>query len=301
MKKRCICGQSETFPLCDGRHGAQGWGCSPTEHTHTERVIMGSAHYLSLVEYLGHKHSLPTLHQQPQLRSCDELIIIHDGHQLEALTHQAQSISHQARRVISIGAPLPRSLASSDMPCHSFEVTLDEVAQLKDLHATVQSLLNAPPPQQRLSSVNVFISHAVRDEGLLMPSVQKLRAHYGLSIFVCSDSITLGEDWYTQIERNLRESDLVIALGSRHAYQSTFCAFEMGIARALDLPIYPVLLDDAPPPTYLQHLNAVSVERILNASPWLSRGDGLTQGIFMCLQSFNAQGADESVEERERC
>ena len=255
---------------------------------------MSSPTYLSLAEYLDHEYDLIALHQHPQVTSCDELIIIHDGHHIAELTSHLDKIVHRERRIINLGCPLPQSLSSQTVPYCSFEISLDEVNRLQTLHKTVKSLLNAPPPTPHLLHPRIFISHAVHDEALLIPSIRQLRTHYQLQVFICADSITLGDDWYTIIERNLRQSDFVIAACSDHFTQSTFCAFEMGMARALELPIYPMLLDHNPPPHYLQHLNAVNVTRLMNTYQWLSRQDALLQAIFSCLQSFNMRSQLES-------
>ena len=105
-------------------------------------------------------------------------------------------------------------------------------------------------------------------------------------IFVCADSITLGDHWYSSIEEALCKSDLMIAICSQGFNQSTFCGFEIGMARALKKKIYPILLDESSFPSYLQHLNAVSINRLINTYPWLSPQDALLQAFFLCLDTF---------------
>ena len=122
-----------------------------------------------------------------------------------------------------------------------------------------------------------------------MPCIHTLRTHYNLDLFVCADSIILGDNWYSLIEQNLRESDFMIAICSQSFSQSTFCGFEIGMARALKHKIYPILLDHSPPPAYVQHLNAVSVSRLMSTYPWFSRQDALLQAFFSCLQTYETQ------------
>jgi hypothetical protein len=289
MKKRCICGQADTFPLCDGQHGTKNWKCAPTQVTHHTRVIIGSHSCLSLVEYLAHKHKAMAAHQHSQITSCEELIIIHDGHQLDEVIPYFSQIQHQKRRIINLGCPPPYVLYEAQIDCYSFNIALESTLSLNQLHAVVTPFLHAPAPLGTTQKYRIFISHAVHDEVQLMPCIHTLRTHYDLEIFVCADSITLGDNWYRLIEQNLRESDFMIAICSQSFNQSAFCGFEIGMARALKHNIYPILLDSCTPPAYVQHLNAVSVNRLINTYPWFSQQDALLQACFSCLQTYEAQ------------
>ena len=77
---------------------------------------MSSPTYLSLAEYLDHEYDLIALHQHPQVTSCDELIIIHDGHHIAELTSHLDKIVHRERRIINLGCPLPQQFIFSDCP-----------------------------------------------------------------------------------------------------------------------------------------------------------------------------------------
>ena len=99
MNKRCICGQSQKFPLCDGQHGTLDWVCSVPQDTHHRAMMIGSQSLGSLVEYLCHSHSFVNGHEQQEIQSCTELIVLYDGSGLEAILIDLHHTKHQQRRV----------------------------------------------------------------------------------------------------------------------------------------------------------------------------------------------------------
>ena len=288
MKKRCICGQSQVFPLCDESHNTANWTCSQSSSSHYETLIIGSNSLRSLVEYLVHHHNYVNGHQLTSSLTCDELIIIYDGSSLNQLLALLNRYPHQRRRVLSIGCPPPFTFNSNHIKVGLYTITSDESRSLKDLHTILRSFLTLPltyVSSSHLPAQRIFVSHAVQDEELIIPVIDLLRVHYGLTFFLCADSIPIGSTWYEDIEFNLIQSDLVLVLCSSSFNQSTFCGFEMGMARALKRPIYPILLDDSGPPSYIQHLNAIDLKRIKIASPWLSNSDALLHAFFLSFIS----------------
>ena len=295
MKKRCICGASTQFPICDGQHGGSTWSCSELQNDHHERIIISTPALYSLVEFLSHKYQMIAAHQNDHLKSCEELIIVTDGHSIDCILPVIQNIQHQKRRIIHLNCPLPKILLNDAVELIIFHVPEQKTKELKDLHAIVKSFINAPPiPSDRQEVIHVFMSHTIGDEIHLMPIVQRLRLHYGVHVFLCADSIMSGSDWYQSIEHALVHSDFVLAMCSEKFHTSTFCAFEIGMARALQKKIYPILLDQSMPPSYLQHLNAMSVHRVLASQPWLSYQDALLQVCFMSLQAFQSDSTKYS-------
>ena len=61
MDRRCVCGRSTSFPICDGSHTEKGWSCVPEKVQARDTVILSASHYLSLAEKwsyrLGATHS----------------------------------------------------------------------------------------------------------------------------------------------------------------------------------------------------------------------------------------------------
>lgn len=280
IKKRCICGSSSKFPICDGKHGSQNWRCSPDELYFHPRIIISSPHYLSLAESLAHKHNLLAFHLKTDVSHCEELIILHDSDDLQPLATYAQKIHHTRRRVISIDCPSPDVL-NGDPPAIRISIESMPFKQFIDaasnaINQTVSSDFNIPK--------RLFVSHAVKDEARIMPVINRLREHYRCTVFLCADTIPAGANWQIKIEDELRDSDVVLVMCSKNLNQSTFCAYEVGLAKGMRIPIRPILLDEIPPPIFLQHLNAPSVSRINKTRPWLNESDAIASAVFMTLE-----------------
>lgn len=103
MQRRCICGRSARFPICDGAHVGQGWQCEP-EPTLARRCFVAGPHLHSLAERLAHAHDGVAAHKGPAGR-CVELVALSDGTDLDVLPRLAAAWQAQSRRVISVEAP----------------------------------------------------------------------------------------------------------------------------------------------------------------------------------------------------
>lgn len=83
----------------------------------------------------------------------------------------------------------------------------------------------------------VFLSHAVQYEVIILKTVAYMRSYLGMEVFVCADSIEYGQNWHSEIEGKLKEAELLLFLVSQSSVQSSFCAYEIGYARALGIPV----------------------------------------------------------------
>lgn len=282
IQKRCICGKSSQFPICDGQHGTLGWRCTPSTPQFHPKVIVSSPHYVSLAEELAFRHGFVSHHSHPEILQCEELIIIHDNDELSALMRQLKYITHHKRRIIGIDCPPSPSLI--EMPTDlTFHV---QSMPLKSFLSAIDEALNAAQSITQSLPEQIFISHAVADEPFILPAIERLRRQFHTNIFLCADTIPAGQQWHDHIEAALRRSQVLIALCSESFNQSPYCAYEIGFAAALGTPIRPILLYDQGPPAYLQQLNAPSIPRIQRNSPWLSVTDALSAAFFLALQDI---------------
>ena len=60
-------------------------------------------------------------------------------------------------------------------------------------------------------------------------------------------------------------------------FRSTFCGFEVGMARALNKNIRMVSIDGAIPPSYAQDIQMLSVPRYMNTHAWLDFEEALLE------------------------
>lgn len=82
----------------------------------------------------------------------------------------------------------------------------------------------------RMQLASGFMSHAVADEGLIVPVVERLRDLYGAQLFLCGDSIPTGSNWQHSIMEGLRGADVFVLLLSAAVKRSHFCSYEVGYA-----------------------------------------------------------------------
>ena len=166
-------------------------------------------------------------------------------------------------------------------PAHSCVTVKDDnpTALWTNVVAAVRADATAVPLQPGLRP-RVFVSHAVADEGRLFPVLTTLREQYGLELFVCADSIPAGEAWQEEIRRQVSQCDLFLLVSSDAVMHSTYCAFEVGMATALDKRIGVVCLEDEVTPAYLTHLQGLSIPRLLIRKPWLLPNEALLDALL---------------------
>src|ERR671910_9907 len=92
---------------------------------------------------------------------------------------------------------------------------------------------------------SVFVSHSSRDRAVTEWVLEKLRAAGFTSLFVDFDpeqGIPAGRNWERELYAKLRKSDAVIFLASEASVASSWCLLEVGLARSLGRPVFPVRL-----------------------------------------------------------
>lgn len=283
LAKLCICGRSSRYPLCDNSHVDEGWSCSESP-TMATVGFSTSNRYLNLAQKLAsHYHGTVCLAADPAL-SLHRLVTIVDGTDLELPAQLHRQIEAKERIVFTLGVP-PRLLSgffpgshlvdlSDTDPAHAFQAVAAVLD--RDIGSEVSS---EEPPILR----SAFVSHAVRDEALLIPVKEYLEEFFGADLFLCADSISPGSSWQDRIVAALRAKDLFVQLVSRSSLESQFCSFEAGMASALEKPIRTISLDGSRPPLFLQHLHVVDLNRLKQRKPWLETRDLLSDALLQIL------------------
>jgi len=279
--KRCICGKSATLPLCDGAHSTEGWVCSVENERHIPLAVIASGSLQNLADRLAHQLGGASLRGSAQSLDCGRLIVITDGQDVAALQRSLSGILASQRTVISVGIQaglIKQAFAGFDVVAIEdgpSAVLWREVLAAVD-QAPTHSEIQAPP--------RVFLSHAVADEGRLFGVVESLRRDFGVSVFVCADSIRSGSRWQEEIRRELEDCDALIFVSSTQANASVFCAFETGYAAALGKPLHIIGLDGEGPPAHLRDVQAIDLPRLTARKPWLAGDEALLEAFLTVLQ-----------------
>jgi hypothetical protein len=280
--RRCICGRSQTLPLCDGSHRTDDWACAPTAVAVQPRLFVAAPHNANIAERLAHARQGAALHRLSGAVIAEEVVVITDGADLDLLTTALGRVTGPRggaarQRVVLLGGDpaLLRGVfagsAIESVPDEGHPVLLwRHLQQLLDTAPVAPS--TSPPPR-------LFLSHASADEALLEPAVALLR-RLGVSVFVCGDSIPGGDRWWDTILASLHACDRFVLVLSEAARQSTWCAFEVGAAVAVDKPIRLISLDGQPPPSFVSHLQMFDIPRALRHRPWLSQADALIEALL---------------------
>ena len=112
-----------------------------------------------------------------------------------------------------------------------------------------------------------------------------LRRYAGAELFLCGDSIPTGAPWREAIEGALHASECLVFVGSHASFGSTYCAFEVGMATSMSLPVRALRVDDAPLPAWMAHLQVIDIPRQRQMRPWLTSEEALEDAVLTCLES----------------
>ena len=100
--------------------------------------------------------------------------------------------------------------------------------------------------QQRGGAMaSVFVSHSSRDRAVTERVVERLRAAGFAALFVDFDpeqGIPAGRNWERELYAQLRRTDAVVFLASEASVASSWCFAEVGLARSLGRPVFPLRL-----------------------------------------------------------
>lgn len=284
-KKRCVCGRSSAYPLCDGSHQDEGWVCGAPADDWAELGFVASHSLTNLAERLAHRLGGLALHRLDGSLRCERLFILTDGQDVAALRRQIERAEANRHVVIAVECdPEVMRWAFEEADCVG--VAAEDTAQLwaeaERVVTSSEETKTEGPPSAR---PQVFMSHAVADEARLLPLIEGLRRNFGLDIFVCADSIRYGDAWKETITTELGRSDVFLFVNSEAARVSTFCAFETGLAVALERPVALLNLDGAALPLFLQEIQASDVVRLQASRPWLSSNDAILEAILGLLRN----------------
>lgn len=284
MKKRCVCGRSKVFPLCDGTHqtalaGSDGWHCGEAAAALVDRCYVAGPSLENLAERLAADGASVAYHRAPGPTSARELVVLTDGTDLDGLRAHVATV--RASRKLVLGVGIAAGLLEA-----VFEGFVVRSVASDDLHlyrAVKGALASGDTAEPTRSLERAFLSHAVADEPSIAPALAYLRRQFRADLFMCADSIIGGEDWRRAIVKELEARPLFIALVSRAFRASTFCAFEVGYAVAKGKRVLAVSLDGEVPPAYMQHLHMIDLLRRRATRPWLDDASLLVDALLEAL------------------
>jgi WD40 repeat protein len=118
---------------------------------------------------------------------------------------------------------------------------------------------------------SVFVSHSSRDRSATEGVVARLRAAGFAALFVDFDpeqGVPAGRDWERELYAQLRRTDAVVFLASEASVASSWCLLEVGLARSLGRPVFPLRLQ---PEVALPLLTDVQWTDLTNVESGLDR------------------------------
>src|SRR3954451_24530590 len=92
---------------------------------------------------------------------------------------------------------------------------------------------------------SVFVSHSSRDRAVTERVVERLRAAGFAALFVDFDpehGIPAGRNWERGLYGQLRRADAGVFLASAASGAPRWCSIEIGLARSLGRPVFPLRL-----------------------------------------------------------
>ena len=289
--RRCVCGRSARFPVCDGTHTSETWSCAAPV-PEAVLAVVSSPSLSTLAEKLAVSLGGVFVRPADPAPRVEELVIITDASDLGLVRALAGRITALRRRVIAVGV-CPDLLAHAFPNAVLVNIPDGPAPALWTQLRAVASGTAAPAPLPARPR-RWFVSHAVADEARLLPHITAMRDLLGLPVFVCLDSIHAGTDWSARIRVGLEHADALLFVLSESSARSTFCAWELGWAEARGLPVRVVRVDSTPPPAPIQHVQLVDAPRIAQARPWLDDEAALWSAILAALAP-RARATDDSA------
>jgi hypothetical protein len=131
---------------------------------------------------------------------------------------------------------------------------------------------------------SLFVSHSSVDRDEAKRVAERLRAEGFAALFLDfdpADGIPAGRDWERELYAQLRKTDGVVFLASAASVASQWCFTEVGLARSLGKPVFPL------------RLNAGVALALLDDVQWVDLGEG-EPGFARLLVGLRAAGLDAS-------
>lgn len=275
-RKRCVCGRSATLPLCDGTHRSEGWSCA-TEVSPAPYAVLSSESLRSLGERLAHRLESTVVSPSVGPIEAKQLVVLFDGTDAAALRESLEYVRAEVRMVICVSVSAEVAFWALGIA----DIRRVEEGELGLFRGVESAVMGARACHEVFGPVpKVFLSHAVADEGILVDVVRSLRLDFGLEVFSCGDSIDAGTRWQPEIERHIRACDRFVLICSKSSRTSVYCAFEVGLASALDKPIRLVSIDGQSPFLPVAQMQCVDVPRQMTRKPWLTRSEAILEAIL---------------------
>ncbi|MEM7343280.1 MAG: toll/interleukin-1 receptor domain-containing protein [Chloroflexota bacterium] len=213
--------------------------------------------------------------------TVDTLVTIVDGTDLAIPLASQNKVQAQRRLLVTLGVEggLLQPLFATHQIIDLGDATIFEAFK------QIRLYLDEDEPQPILTSSNIslqsaFISHAVKDEPLILPVADYVRTYFKADLFLCADSIPPGVNWHDKILNALHTQHTFVFLLSEATLASHFCSFEIGFAYALEKPMVLLSLDGSRPPAFIQHIQAIDLPRIEQQKPWLDQTDILLEALL---------------------
>jgi len=256
--------------------------CTAAQDDVNALAFVADPHLRNLADRLAHRFGGVSLHASTGTVRAHRLVVLTAGLGVDYIRAARTRVETNDSLVIGVG--IPEGLVNWALPESNYVNVPSEPATAlwPTVVAAVEGVSSTLTSQTRPS---IFLSHSVADENLIFPPISTLRDHYGLTIFVCADSIKPGSRWQDEIRTKLEASDLFLLINSRSVAKSTYCAYEVGMANGLGKPVRMINLDESAPPDYLAHIQSVSVPRLLERKPWLNTGDAILEGLLTAVSA----------------
>lgn len=282
--KLCVCGRSQKFPICDNRHEEEGWQCA-SDPNWVEIGFCSAYTYQNLARKLASHFDGVTCLEGEEFPRLETLVIIVEGTDLEFPIKAHQTI--EANRKIVVSLDVAQGLLAPHFP-ESKILDYSEISPhqwFKHIVRFIETPESPSSPEMVPCSLkSAFISHAVKDETLILPTMDYLRRFFGADLFTCADSIPLNTNWQSEIMDALETKDCFVLLLSEATKASHFCSFEIGAAYAWNKPMFLMTLDGTLPPAFIQHIQAINLPRIQHQKPWLDETDILIDCLLHALE-----------------
>lgn len=242
-------------------------------------VFAAGPHLTNLAEWLAHREGGIALHRQTGPVRAQRLVVLSDGTDVAALNAMLGRVSATERRLLAVGVPC--SVLAAAFPGWAAESLASDDPLL--LPSEAHRALQDTPADLPAVLPSLFVSHAVADEAVLEPVLAALRGPLGVKVFACGDSLAPGRPWRADIEDALRSQDRFCFVASATSVASQWCAFEAGMAVALEKPVRVISLDGTPAAGFLSHVQMADLPRVRQRKPWLTLEDALVEAILASL------------------
>src|SRR6266550_9635162 len=95
----------------------------------------------------------------------------------------------------------------------------------------------------------LFVSHSSSDLTATTQVVERLRSEGIGALFVDFDpenGIPPGRNWERELYMQVRKADAIVFLSTRASVASHWCFAEIALARLLDKPVFPLIVEPGP-------------------------------------------------------